>query len=437
MKLTDQTKKKFVLDLKIFIPMILISFIGIISLLSTTVLSTGGFGDLSIVWKQIIFVIIGLIAYFLISFLDLSYLKNWQIILLIYLPTLLLLLATLIIGPTINNVKRWLVVGGIQIQPSEIAKFVVIVLTASIISLKNEINQWVLLGISFLLSIIFFVLIYMEPDGSMSLLTMALWFLVAFFGMNNLQRNSFLIAILGLNTLAFLISSITGNWIWMLLLIVGISIAIFGFYYRDEWKKYILITLAISLLVGGLSTLVWEHGLRKYQKDRIEAFFNPEETEDDIGFNVNQARISIGSGQILGKGFGNGTQSKRDFLPEHQTDFIFASFAEEFGLVGSLLLLILYGVIIINSLFMAMNTSDNTLYSLICLGITFKILLEVFINIGTNTGVLPATGIPLPLMTAGGSVTIMTMASLGLVQNISSRYNLTEKNVGKNILEDF
>lgn len=437
MKLIESRKKKFVIDLKIFLPAIFISFTGIITLLSTTILPSGGFGDLEIVWKQIAFVIVGLILYFALALIDLSYLKSWQILLLIYIPTLILLILTLLIGPRINYVKRWLVIGGIQLQASEIAKLVVIVYTASILALKGKINQWILLGISLALTLILFLLIYLEPDGSMSLLILSLWFFVAFFGLNNIQRNSAMMAILGFNALAFLISVITGNWMWMLLLIGGTSVAIFSFYYKDSWKIFVIISFAISIILGGISTLVWNHGIRDYQKDRIEAYFNPTETLEDIGFNVNQARISIGSGRIFGKGFGNGTQSKRDFLPEHQTDFIFASFAEEFGLVGCILLLTGYGIIILNCFFVAINTADNTLYTLICIGVGVKILLEVFINVGTNTGVVPATGIPLPLMTAGGSITVMTLMSLGLVQNISSRYNLSEKNVGKNIIEEY
>jgi len=160
--------------------------------------------------------------------------------------------------------------------------------------------------------------------------------------------------------------------------------------------------------------------LKDYQRKRIEAFLNPTQSTQDIGFNVNQARIAIGSGQIFGKGFGNGTQSKRDFLPEHQTDFIFASFAEEFGLVGSLFLLALYGIIIIRILIITISSGD-TFSSMILVGIAMKILFEVFINIGTNLGVIPATGIPLPLMSAGGTITIMTLLCLGIVQSIINR----------------
>ena len=178
-------------------------------------------------------------------------------------------------------------------------------------------------------------------------------------------------------------------------------------------------------MLGSISTLIYSSVLRDYQKDRIVAYFNPTETSGDIGFNVNQARIAIGSGQIFGKGFGNGTQSKRDFLPEHQTDFIFASFAEEFGLVGSLFILSLYGIIVAKGLIISVDKASDPFFAMVTLGITLKILFEVFINLGTNMGTIPATGIPLPLISAGGTITLMTLFSLGIIQSIinSSKEN--------------
>ena len=436
MNLIERKNKQFI-DFKILIPTILLSVLGVITLLSTTILPAGGFGDLDIVWKQIIFIIIGFVIYFILTIVDLSYLKYWQILLILFAGTVLLLILTLLIGPTINNVKRWLIVGGVQIQASEIAKVTVIIYTASILSLKDKINQWLLLLISFILSSVLFILIFLEPSGSMSILLMSIWFLVSFFGLNNTLRNSAMLIILGSNILAFLLSSITQNNAWLLLLLIGITVSVFAFYHKESWKIFVTVTFVISILIGLGSRIIWKDVLREYQKNRIEAFFNPEETQDDIGFNVNQARIAIGSGQLVGKGFGNGTQSKRNFLPEYQTDFIFASFAEEFGLIGSLFLLSLYAILIITCFNLAVNTIDNPLYSLIAIGVGLKLLLEVFINIGTNTGVIPATGIPLPLMSSGGSITVMTFVCLGLMQNISSRYAQSRKGHSEGIMDEY
>ena len=421
MKIENKKLKKKRFDLLILIPTILISVIGIITLLSTTIGSDGTFQDLSIVNKQIIYLIIGFILFFFVSRIDISITRYWQVALSIYVITVLLLVAVLIFGPEINNVRRWLVIGGVQIQPSEIAKITVILTTASVLSYKDKYNEWLLFGISFLLALPLVILIYVEPGGSMSLLTLVIWFLVAFTGLSNQLRNTIALIIMTLITGTFLLISVTGSWLFALLLIPTAIISILSYYYRDSWRMFIIVSVIIGIIVGSFSTLVYEGIFQDYQKDRIEAFINPTENSEDIGFNVNQARIAIGSGQIFGKGFGNGTQSKRDFLPEHQTDFIFASYAEEFGLVGSLFLLVLYSIIIVKGLIASVDNVNNSFFAMILIGIIMKLLLEIFINIGTNTGTIPATGIPLPLVSAGGTITVMTLFSLGIIQSIMNR----------------
>ncbi len=418
MRIETEKKKRFNVDLLILIPLLLISLLGIVSLLSTTITAEGFFGDMDIVNKQLAFLLVGFIAYILLSLIDVSLLRIWQFSLAIYLLTIALLVLVLVIGPVVNNVQRWLVIGGIQVQPSEIAKFTVILITATVLSYKDKYNEWLLFLISFLLTIPMVILIYLQPSGSMSILTLLIWFLVAFTGLNNQLRNSVSLLIIGSITLAFFLISVTGNWLFLLLALFGVIIAIFAYYYRDSWKAFIVISVILSVVLGLFSTLLYTEILRPYQRDRIEVFLNPDENAQDLGFNVNQARIAIGSGQIFGKGFGNGTQSKRDFLPEHQTDFIFASFAEEFGLLGSIFLLALFGVLVVRCLLLSVNYVDNPFFAMIIIGITMKLLLEVFINIGTNTGTIPATGIPLPLVSAGGSITVMTLFSFGIIQSI-------------------
>lgn len=412
------SKKDFSFGISIILPLLILSGIGILTLLSTTILPEGGFGNLEIVYKQILFILLGFVLFFLVSKVDLSYLKHWQSILIIYLPTLALLVITLLFAPTINNVRRWIVIGGVQIQPAEIAKLVVIIYTAVLMSKKDSFNEWLLFGISFLLTLPFVVLIYLQPNASMSLLTLLIWFFVAFMGLTNPLRNSAVLLVLGFVLGGFLLGTITGSLSWYLLIIPGVILTIFIFYSKNTWSKAVVISLIVSILLGLFSSVAWQEILQDYQKDRIVAFLNPSETESDIGFNVNQARIAIGSGQLIGKGFGNGTQSKRDFLPEHQTDFIFASFAEEFGLVGSLFLIALYGYLILHCFLIAMDTSKEQFLSILVLGIGIKVLFEVFINLGTNIGAIPATGIPLPLMSVGGSITIITLLAFGLVQNV-------------------
>ncbi len=433
--LSNKQKRLLHIDWKIVVPISLLCVLGIVTLLSTTILPEGGYGDLGIVWKQLATIGIGIVLYIIISYIDLSYLKYWQVLLIIFGFTTVLLVLTLLIGPVINGVKRWLYIGDFQIQPSEIAKFATICITAGVFSLRGKFNEIVLFLITFLSTGIFFLLIYLEPGGSMSLLTLAIWFLISFLALSNPLRNSLVLLIVTSIAGGFLLAAITHFWGWYLLGIAGVVITIFILYSKTNWKSIALVALGVGFLMGLFLNVSWENLLHDYQKDRIVAYFNPSETAKDESFNVNQSKIAIGSGQLLGKGFGNGTQSKRNFLPEHQTDFIFASFAEEFGLVGSVFVLGLYGFLILYCFFLAINTMENTLYSLLCLGVGIKILLEVFINLGTNMGTIPATGIPLPLMSAGGTITMMTFACMGLVQNVSNRYLQGHKDKSRNILD--
>ena len=424
--LKNKEQKLFV-DWKIFIPSFLISVIGILTLTSTELSATGEILDADIIIKQIIFVAVGIIIYLLLSKLDLTYLKHWQVILVIYILTIALLIATLIWGPVINNVKRWIIIGGVQIQPAEIAKATVILTTALIFSMKDKYNEWLLFLISFLFVIPIFILIYLQPSGSMSILVIFIWFVVAFTGLGNQLRNFLLLLIIGLISSGIFLYTITSSPLWFLLSGAGLFISILCFYARESWKIFVVSAVVLGSLLGIGLDYAWDNILHDYQKERVEAFIYPEETQEDIGFNVAQSRIAIGSGQIWGKGFGNGTQSKRNFLPEHQTDFIFASFAEEFGLVGSVILLGIYGFLIVVIFLVSMKYFDNIFFSMLTVGVGFKILLELFINIGTNTGTIPATGIPLPLMSAGGSITVMTFVCLGLIQAVknSSRESIT------------
>lgn len=436
MNIIDVRNKSWLrFDWKIVVPAILLCTLGIVTLLSTTILPEGGYGDLGIVWKQLISIGIGIVLFVVISLLDLSYLKYWQVLLIIFGATVVLLVLTLLIGPVINGVRRWLYIGSFQIQPSEIAKCAVICITAGVFSLRGKFNELILFIITFLTSVAFFILIYLEPGGSMSLLTMSIWFLMTFLALSNPLRNSVILLVVGSISGGFLLAAITNNWVWYLLVIVGIVATVFVLYSKTLWKGLVIVALVIGLLLGIFFTISWDSLLHDYQKQRIVAYINPSETESNESFNVNQSKIAIGSGQLLGKGFGNGTQSKRNFLPEHQTDFIFASFAEEFGLVGGIFVLGLYGILILNCFFLAINTINNPLQSLLCLGVGIKILFEVFINLGTNMGTIPATGIPLPLMSAGGTITMMTFVCLGLVQNVSNNYQQGHKDKSSEILD--
>jgi rod shape determining protein RodA len=212
------------------------------------------------------------------------------------------------------------------------------------------------------------------------------------------------------------------------LVVSSLIVATYAFYHNDNWKRFVLIVVAAATASGIFTSVFADNiynALPDHQKERIEVFINPDESVDDKAFNVTQSKVAIGSGQIMGKGFGFGTQSRLNFLPEHKTDFIFGAYAEQFGLVGSIVLISLYFILIFRILWIAFTTHQklqkDTFASMLMVGLAFKILTEVFISLGSNLGIIPATGIPLPLMSAGGTITIMTFVSLGLIQSIVNR----------------
>ncbi len=373
-------KKAF--NIKIIIPVIVINLLSLTALLSTSIDRAGNFNIQDTFAKQIIFIVLGWIIFFVISHIDLEYLKFMQTNVAIYIAILALLILTMLFGPMINFAKRWLIIGGVQIQPSEFAKIAVIIYTAFFL-INSPLSRWKNLFITLFMTLLLSGIIFFQPHGSMSLIILVLWFLTAITVLPKQLINVGVVCILASALVGFLYLDISNEWGMM-----------------DKLPVF------------------------SHQKNRIVAFFNPDETSDKEYFNVDQSRVAIGSGGVLGKGFGQGSQSRLRFLPEYKTDFLFAAFCEEFGLLGGGLLLVMYSFLIYNIMLEATKVSDP-FFSVVIFLIGVKILLELFINIGTNTGVIPATGIPLPLFSAGGSIVIATFISLGIVQNVIIKKDLT------------
>jgi rod shape determining protein RodA len=175
------------------------------------------------------------------------------------------------------------------------------------------------------------------------------------------------------------------------------------------------------IVVGGGSIvpLLWRF-LKEYQKRRILTFFNPEMDPLGAGYHLIQSKIAIGSGGILGKGFMKGTQSKLGFLPEQQTDFIFSALGEEWGLIGCFLLLALYFILILWGLRIAVQSKDR-FSAILSFGVVAMLFWHIFINIGMVLGMMPVVGIPLPLLSYGGSFMVSTLIGIGLLLNVSMR----------------
>ncbi len=421
-------------DWLLFADIILLISIGLTTLYSTVIGEERIFSGGGLINKQLIIAIIGIAMYFLFTRINYRYLGHAQVIVPLLLVTVVSLVLILIFGIRINNARRWIYMGVFNLQPSEFAKIIIIIATAWIFSLKDKINTWVLAALSLIPLLITVALIFVEPDASTSIVILGIWSLLVFTVLPNQLRNLFFVVIsvvaaVGIN---FLLSGKQNLPVALILLGVSIVSGISWLFVFKKLRYIGLIAIIAGLMIGLTANFVWNRVLSDWQRERIESFQNPEEHSQGAAFQVEQSKVAIGSGMLLGKGFGNGTQSKLKFLPEHQTDFAFAAFAEEFGNIGVLFLLTLYGFAIFRIISIASETKD-TFGMLICVGIAVKLMIEIFINIAMNMGVIPASGVPLPLISAGGSIFLATMLGFGLVQSVYGHRDEIDSSLSSNI----
>ncbi len=323
--------------------------------------------DLAI--AQGISALIGLIFYLILRQFDYRSLK--VLIKPIYIVILVSLIITLFLGFETRGSVRWISVGFFNFQPSEFAKPILILALAHFWS-KN-LPSWRNIGKSLLILLPLVVLIFRQPD-------------------------------LG--------TTLTVGFIWFSLLIAS----------NISLKKLLTLFLIAALIAPiGYSTL------QGYQKQRITSFLSPSTNSQGIGFQVIQSTIAVGSGEFLGRGIGRGTQSRLQFLPEFRTDFIFAFIAEELGFIGATFVLILY-LIIFLYLFKTLSHVGDRFGELIIIGVTGMLFFQITINVGMNIGVLPITGITLPLLSYGGSSMITTLTSLGLIASIT-KFGLQKRKI--------
>ena len=319
--------------------------------------------------KQLWFVLIGFGLMFLLALFDYNSLRsfgNW-----FYVFGILGLLAVLIFGKVVNGTRGWFFIFGFGIQPVEAIKFILVLFLARYFSshqLKTQpIKHLLLSGLS---ALVFFILVMMQPDFGSALLLFAVWL--------------------------------------MIVVLAGMD------------KKY-LAFLGMGLFI--LFILAWSFYFKEYQKQRIITFANPSFNAMEQGYNVAQAIIAVGSGGLFGRGIGFGSQSQLKFLPESQTDFIFAVISEELGFFGVALVLIFFAVFLVRCL-MAVKKVNNDFGIYFILGAASLIFIEMFVNIGMNIGILPVIGIALPFVSYGGSSIISNLMFLGVIQSIIIRSKL-------------
>ncbi|HMS92483.1 MAG TPA: rod shape-determining protein RodA [Candidatus Saccharibacteria bacterium] len=315
--------------------------------------------------RQIIYVGVGLLIFWVVSRIDYNVLRNYSNLLYITMVGFLLLVE--IFGATRLGATRWISLGFFQFQPSEFAKLALIIVLAKFFSdnyeKSNEI-RYVLMSLLYLLPPL--VLVLSQPDLGTALVLVMVWLAMAL--TTKLKMRYFVI---------------------------------------------MLVVLLISLPV------IYPR-LAPYQRQRIATFINPTANPDTTGYNVNQAIIAVGSGGLFGQGLSSGSQSQGNFLPSQHTDFIFAVLSEKLGFLGGLLCIFLYCVIVVRAIWIAKNSADR-FGTLLAIGIATMFAFHVVVNISMNIGLLPVTGIPLPFISAGGTSMMISLISIAILESIYGR----------------
>ena len=368
----SKPKRTFQIDWALFCAAILISLAGLFTMNSFTV-------DKGLFSKQLISFLIAIIVFFIFSFVDFRFLKKTRVIFGLFLFSCAALISLFVIGHVAKGAQSWLKLGFFSIQPSDPIKLIVILILAKYFNRRHmEIAYVRHILVSGLYAFVIFALILIQPDFGTAIIIFMIW--------------------LGM------------------VLVSGIS------------KKHLFSVFIIGLISF---FVLWSFVFQNYQKQRIMNFVNPLRDIRGSGYNAYQSTIAIGSGRIMGKGIGYGTQSRLQFLPEYQTDFIFAAFAEEWGFVGVTILLGLYSVVIWRILANATHGNSN-FEILFGAGLSIIFMAHIIVHVGGNVGLLPVTGTTIPFMSYGGSHLLTEFAGLGILMGMRRYSRAAHKDMTKN-----
>jgi len=424
-------------DYGIFGSMVLIVLMGITMIYS---------GTHAIEWaqdlwiKQAIWFGLGLVGMIGAIFFDYQILGKYSR--LIYIIVIVLLVCVLF-EPSVRSAKSWFILGPFSFQPAELAKLATIIILSEYLSTKkdglNTLSEllpaigWVGLPI---------LLILMQPDLGTTLVFLPIFLMMLYVtGIRTLYLVTMTSAVVLIIIITLFVSwieiqpqlanigiisflyKIFGSLEYGIIFLIVLLAIIAGIYYAikiffvPEIKFTNFLLSYIIIGVSMFSSLIMDNFLKEYQRKRILVFIDPNIDPLGAGYNIIQSKIAVGSGQLFGKGLLNGTQNQLGFLPERQTDFIFSVLGEELGFIGVTVLLFLFYVIIYRGIAIAFSSRDR-FGCLLATGIISMIAVQIFINIGIATGIMPVTGLTLPLVSYGGSSLFITMVSLGIVLNI-------------------
>src|SRR3989344_8981135 len=319
-------------------------------------------GDSTFASHQIIWIIFSLFVFFVVSAIDVRFLRSRWVSVGIFILAVSLLILLTIVGKVSHGAEGWFSFGLFSFQPADFAKVALIIVLAKYFSRRHiEIANIRHIIVSGLYALTLFILVLLHPDLGSAMIIFFIW--------------------LGM------------------VMVSGIS------------KKHLLAMFGLGVLAF---VLLWNFGFQEYQKNRVRSFIDPLADIHGSGYNAYQSTIAVGSGELWGKGVGYGTQSRLKFLPEYQTDFIFAAFAEEWGFAGVIIILFLYGLLVWRIILNAMRGSSN-FEILFGAGVAVYFIVHIAINVGMNMRLLPVTGTPLPFMSYGGTHTASEFLLLGIL----------------------
>jgi rod shape determining protein RodA len=394
-------------DWGLFLVTTLITAIGIVMIYSAT---RGAESALisSAPLRQLLWAALGFAVMFVVLFISQDTIEALAPF--FYAVAIVLLVAVLFVGVGKTGERRWFDLGVMRLQPSELAKFAVIFALARYLSRKRtRLDRPLHVALPLAMVLVPTALVLNEPDLGTSVIYVLVLIPMLYWG----GIRPFFLLLLATPVLSMLLAF---NWFAWIAFLAALG-----------WMLYVsrllivdkIIVFIINVVMGRAGPLLWQ-SLEEYQRHRVLAFLNPEKYRFSTGYQLIQSKIAVGSGSVFGKGFLQGTQKNFAFLPERHTDFIFSVLAEEFGFVGCLVVLTLYVYLVVR-MFRLASQVRNRFAALVIVGIASTLFIQSAINIGVTLGLSPVTGMPLPLLSYGGSSLLVTLASIGLVLGMGIR----------------
>jgi len=357
-------------DVVMILATVALCIYGVAMVYSATLGTEGGSGIDSRVARQVLYLVVGMLLLVAVATTDYQVLSS--VATAAYVSCAGVLLVVLVVGRLTHGSRRWIPLGFIDLQPSELAKLALAIMLATFLAENQDgVRSLRVVAQSAGLALVPAALTFAQPDLGTGLVFVAIW----------------------LGTI----------------LVAGL-----------RWLHAAL----LALLAAAATPLAWLT-MPQYMRDRVYVFIDPYQKPLDEGYNVIQALISVGSGGLTGRGFTSGTQSQLHFLRVQYADFIFSVLAEELGFVGALALLVLLGVLLLRGL-RAATVSRDAFGRLLCVGIVSGLAFQTFVNVGMNAGLLPVTGVPLPLISYGGSSALSVLVGIGILESVAMRHRRFE-----------